>query len=174
VAQKWRVPRSTSNRNIPALEAESRKRLALRYVERYATTEARLVRYLGRKVQERGWAGEDRPAIAQLVAQMAALGYVNDRQFAEMRTAALTRRGYGRRRIDADLRFAGISDDDVAETGPNAEEAREAALTFARRKRIGPFAENALDPAARRRAFAAMVRAGHPLDIIKEILTLKE
>jgi regulatory protein len=52
--------------------------------------------------------------------------------------------------------------------------AREAALNFARRKRIGPFAETAPDPAAQRRAFAAMVRAGHPLDIIKEILTVRE
>jgi regulatory protein len=169
------VPRSPSNRNIPPLEPESLRRLALRYVERYATTEARLARYLERKVRERGWAGDAEPSIGPLVAQMAGLGYVNDRQFAEMRAAALVRRGYGRRRIDADLRFAGIGDDDLAAAAPSDDdEAREAALVFARRKRIGPFGKDALDPIARRRAFAAMVRAGHPLDIIKEILTVRE
>jgi len=175
VAQKWRVPRLPSNRNIPALEAESLKRLALRYVEKYATTRARLTRYLERKLYERGWDGESSPPIASLVEQMADLGYVNDRLYAEMRASALTRRGYGYRRIDADLRNAGLSADDIEASLSNSDDtAREAALAFARRKRLGPFGTSANDPAARRRAFAAMARAGHPLDIIQEILTDSE
>jgi regulatory protein len=174
VAQKWRVPRSTSNRNIPALDAESLKRLALRYVERYATTRARLTRYLERKLYERGWDGEGVPPVVPLVEQMADLGYVNDRQFAEMRASALIRRGYGHRRINADLRSAGIGADDLEAVPRSAEDVRDAALSFARRKRIGPFGQGAQDEPARRRAFAAMARAGHPLDIIREILTDRE
>ncbi|KTW08260.1 RecX family transcriptional regulator, partial [Sphingomonas sanguinis] len=37
------------------------ERLALRYVERFATTEGKLVDYLTRKLRERGWAGEGAP-----------------------------------------------------------------------------------------------------------------
>lgn len=175
MAQKWRVPRLPSNRNIPALDRESLQRLALRYVERYATTQAKLARYLQRKTQTRGWAADDEPPIDAIVARMAELGYVNDRAFAEMRTASLSRRGYGRRRINADLHAAGIGREDVDAAVPDDEEAaRISALAFARRKRIGPFAEGEPDQAARRRAFAAMVRAGHPLDIIQEILTHRQ
>lgn len=169
------MPRLPSNRNIPALNRESLQQLALRYVERYATSRAKLSRYLQRKINERGWAGDDEPPAADIVARMAELGYVNDRQFAEMRTASLARRGYGRNRINADLHAAGIGREDVEAVVPDdEEEARAAALAFARRKRIGPFAEGEPDAAARRRAFAAMARAGHPLDIIHEILTHKK
>jgi regulatory protein len=172
VAQKWRVPRSTSNRNISALDADSLERLALRYVERYATTRSKLARYLDRKLRQRGWSGADDLPTAAIVEKMARLGFVDDRQFASMRAAALTRRGYGNRRIDADLRAAGISNDDIADTvEEDADAIRDAALLFARKKRIGPFFQGEADEAARRRAFAAMVRAGHPVDIIREILT---
>jgi regulatory protein len=175
VAQKWRVPRSTSNRNISALDGESLERLALRYVERYATTRSKLGRYLDRKLYERGWSGADQAPVAAIVEKMARLGYVDDRQFADMRTASLLRRGYGYRRIDADLRAAGIASDDISEAVDESDaRMREAALTFARKKRIGPFSGQEDDPAIRRRAFAAMARAGHPLDIIREILTEKK
>lgn len=172
MAQKWRVPRSTSNRNIPPLARESLERLALRYVERYATTRGKLTRYLERKLYQRGWEDEKEPEVAALVERFAELGYVNDRQFAEAMALALKRRGYGSRRIDAALYSAGIERGDVAAVGDlSREEAVETAMNFARRRRLGPFAEGADGPDARRRAFAAMARAGHPLDIIEEILT---
>ena len=175
MAQKWRVPRSTSIRNIPAHSRESLERLALRYVERYATTRMKLTRYLERKLYERGWGGEDAPPVAAIVERMAELGYVNDRQFAEMRAGALARRGYGKRRVRADLAASGIAADDSEEVLRQSDEAaKEAALHFARRKRLGPFADKEDDANSYRRAFAAMARAGHPLDIIKEILTERE
>ena len=175
VAQRWRVPRLTSNRNIPRLDAESLRALALRYVERYATTRVRLTRYLERKLYERGWDGEGEPPVVQIVEQMAGFRYVDDRQFAEQRAASLTRRGYGERRIRADLRAAGIENEDVEPVLPqDREEARNAALAFARRKRIGPYANQPPDEVGRRRAFAAMARAGHSLDIIRQILTTRD
>nr|WP_233281543.1 RecX family transcriptional regulator [Sphingomonas changnyeongensis] len=146
--------------------------MALRYVERFATTEARLAAYLDRKLRARGWRGDVPADPAALVARMAALGYVDDRGFAQQRAAGLTRRGYGVRRVGAALRAAGIAAEDAA---PAEEAARDAAwaaaLAFARRRRIGPFAPDggaaeAIDPleARRRRdrAMAAMLRAGHP------------
>src|SRR3546814_9679757 len=60
--------------------------MALRYVERYATSEEKLARYLRRKLRERGWDREDAPPVAALVQRLAGLRYVDDRQFAEART----------------------------------------------------------------------------------------
>ncbi|HVJ00769.1 MAG TPA: RecX family transcriptional regulator, partial [Sphingomonas sp.] len=57
-----------SRRPLSPLDRADLERLALRYVERFATTRARLAAYLDRKIRERGWAGEGSPdtvALAQ-------------------------------------------------------------------------------------------------------------
>ncbi|MEI9851787.1 MAG: RecX family transcriptional regulator [Sphingomonas sp.] len=136
--------------------------MALRYVERYATTRAKLAAYLARKVRERGWedaAPADPAAIAE---RFAGLGYVDDRAFAEARAAAMGRRGLGARRVAQALRFAGIGEEDAAAVAPGvAADAAASALAFARRRRIGPYAREAADRPGRERQVAAMVRAGH-------------
>ena len=113
--------------------------LALAYVARFATSAARLERYLVRKLRERGWSGPADPPVRALVERMASLGYVDDRGFATARAAALGRRGYGERRVSAALRAAGIEDEDSAEARETAREtAWQSALRFAERRRIGP------------------------------------
>ena len=72
----------------PPLDAAALERLALRYVERYATTRAKLAAYLARKLRERGSA-DAMPDIEGLVERFANLGYVDDRAFGEMRAAAM-------------------------------------------------------------------------------------
>jgi regulatory protein len=138
-------------------------RLALHYVARYATSRAKLRLYLDRKLTERGWAGPGAPPVEEIVGKMAGLGYVDDRAFAAARAAALSRRGYGDRRIGAALRAAGIGEEDAAPAREAAGEgAWAAALRFAERRRIGPYAAAEGDRKSREKAFAAMVRAGHP------------
>lgn len=171
MAQSWRVARDSPNRNTPALDAAALDRLALAYVARYATTRAKLAAYLHRKLTERGWAGEGAADVGAIVDRMAALGYVDDRAFAEARGAALTRRGYGTRRIALALQLAGIERDDATPAMEAASEnAEDAAIAFARRKRIGPFAREAQGPDQRRRALAAMLRAGHPAAIARRVV----
>ena len=48
-----------------------------------------------------------------------------------------------------------------------------AALRYARRRRIGPFAAETADAATRERTLAAMIRAGHSFGISKAILGLR-
>jgi len=157
------------NRNVkPPLDAEALDQAALSYAGRYATTYAKLALYLSRKLRERGWSGAGEPPIGALVERMAALGYVDDRAFASARAAALTRRGYGARRVGAALRGAGIGDEDAADARAIASaSAWEAALRFAQRRRIGPFAEAEADRPGREKALAAMLRAGHPMHIAR-------
>lgn len=173
MAQTWRVARPPSDRKrpAPALDRAALERLALHYAGRYATTRAKLRAYLARKVRERGWDGQDAPPFEALVARFAELGYVDDRMFAESKGASLTRRGYGARRVGEALRAAGIEEEDAAPVRAAAEESGwQAALAFAAKRRIGPFAAEQADPDRRRRALAAMLRAGHAFGDARRIV----
>ena len=138
------------------------ERLALRYVERYATTRGRLADYLRRKVRERGWGGEAAADPVALAEKLSGLGYIDDRAFAEARASAMGRRGLGARRINHTLRYDGIDAEDAEAIAPVIEaDVTASALAFARRKRIGPWAREAAERPLLEKHVAAMVRAGH-------------
>jgi regulatory protein len=148
--------------------------LALTYVGRFATTRAKLGAYLSRKIRERGWAGDRPREPGRIVERLSGLGYVDDAQYALSKARALTGRGYGPRRVSQSLYAAGVAEEDgEAARALAGEESVEAALRYARRRRIGPFAAEVADPAARERALAAMIRAGHSFGISRTILALK-
>lgn len=158
----------------PPLDGAALEQTALFYAGRFATTRAKLAAYLDRKVRERGWAEARPPQIEALVERMASLGYVDDRAWANARAGALTRRGYGLRRVGEALRAGGIGEEDGVEAREAAGEgAWEAALRFAERRKIGPFAAAEADRPAREKAFAAMLRAGHPPGLARRVLAAK-
>jgi regulatory protein len=163
------------NRKVkPPYDAEALEQAALSYAGRYATTRARLAAYLTRKLRERGWNGAGEPPVARLVERMAALNYVDDRAFASARAAALSRRGYGARRVGDALRVAGIGEEDAADARAiAAASAWAAALRFAERRRIGPFAAAEADRPARENALAAMLRAGHPMHFARLLVSAR-
>ncbi len=144
------------------------------YAGRYATTRARLASYLDRKLKERGWGGEGKADVEELVQRLAALGYVDDRAFASARAASLGRRGYGERRLDQLLYAAGIDAEDAADAKAQARAgAWEAALRFAERRRLGPFADREPDRALKQKALAAMLRAGHRMEIARKLVNAR-
>lgn len=151
------------------LDATALRDLALRYVGRYATSEAKLRRYLGRKLFERGWDGEGTPPLDDIVARLAGLGYVDDRVFAEARGRSLGGRGFGARRVSADLGAAGIARDLAAEVAATGN-AMATATAFARRRRFGPFDTAPPDRDRQRKQFAAMMRAGHGVAETRRVL----
>ena len=155
------------------LDSTRLEELALRYVGRYATSKAKLVAYLSRKLRERGWSETREPDLETMAERFSELGYVDDAAFALAKSRSLTSRGYGRRRLDDKLRVAGIGEADAAEAREHAErEAVDAALRFAQRRRIGPFAQSDPDPRQREKSIAAMVRAGHSFAIASAIARL--
>lgn len=156
----------------PPLDAAKLERLALRYVERFATTRGRLTDYLRRKIRERGWEGTPADP-AMLAERMAALGYIDDRAWAEAKAAALGRRGLGARRVAGALQAARVEEADRDAVAPEvAARAVEAALAFARRKRLGPWAREETDRAGREKQLAPMLRAGHPIELARRIVAL--
>jgi regulatory protein len=71
------------------------------------------------------------------------------------------------------LRAAGVDDDDAQAARDYASaEAVAAALRFARRRRIGPFAAEAHDLSERQKAIGAMIRAGHSFALARAITVL--
>ena len=166
-------PRTREKKPVPPLDSGALERLALRYVERFSTTRARLVTYLQRKIRERGWDGPERDPAA-IAEKFAELGYIDDRAFGEARAAAMGRRGLGERRVTGALREAGLDEADSAAIVPGVEDrAVETALAFARRKRIGPFALAPVDRAQREKQIAAMIRGGHGFTLSRKIANLQ-
>lgn len=168
------VQRGRDRADIPPLDGAGLERLALAYAGRYAATRAKLRTYLGRKLRERGWRGEGAPPTEAIVERFAELGYVDDKAFAAAKADGLSRRGYGLRRVSVALRQAGIEEpDSEAALDTARESAWSAALRFAERRRIGPFAAEAADRPAREKALAAMLRAGHPMDLARRLVTAR-
>lgn len=157
-------------RNRP-LDATQLRDMALAYVARYATSAAKLERYLARKLRERGWAeGEEQPDLAALVSRYAELGYVDDEAFARMRGSSLLRRGYGGRRVAQSLAEDGIGADLRSAVSASEGELRRAALVLARKRRLGPFGREVPDREAREKQVGVMLRAGHSMDTARKIV----
>ena len=157
----------------PLLNAGMLSELALSYVGRFATTRAKLCMYLDRKIRERGWEGDSAPDLQAIAESFAERGYIDDSAYALSRSRALTGRGYGIRRVAQSLRSAGVEDSDsVAARELALKGSVEAALRFAERRRIGPFATREADNKARERGLAALIRAGHGFAIARAIVNM--
>ena len=167
------MPRRSPRKPPPPLDEAKLRELALAYVGRYSTTRAKLSAYLARKIRERGWAGPGEADLAALADAFAERGYIDDAAYALAKSQALTARGFGRRRVMDKLRAAGVDEADGQSAREHAEaEAVAAALKFAERRRIGPFALGVGDPKDRDKAIGAMIRAGHSFAIARAIAEL--
>jgi regulatory protein len=164
------VPSRRASSPAPPLNGARLDALALRYVGRYATTRAKLIAYLERKLRQHGWAGDELPAPGGLADRLVDLGYIDDAAFAAMRSASMQRRGYGARRIGAALGHAGIARDTADSVAPDENARWMAAERFAQRKRLGKFSDGPLDPKMRQKHFAAMIRAGHDFETAKHFI----
>lgn len=160
-----RQKRKASPLNTARLEE-----LALAYVARFATSAAKFEAYLRRKLRERGWEGEGEPDVAALAARYVELGYIDDEAFARAKAGGLLRRGYGPRRVAQALGAAGIAEDVREEVRASEADERRAALAMARKRGFGPFRPEPADRAQREKQVAAMLRAGHALDSVLNLV----
>lgn len=165
-------PQKSPRRAPPPLDEAGLRALALAYAARFATTRARLAQYLARKLRERGWDGAQPADVPALIDRLAGLGYVDDAAYAAMKGRAMAARGLGERRVRAALAAAGVADHGDE---PAMAEKLATALAFARRRRLGPYAPAAAhEPRRREKWLAAMLRAGHPLDIARKVLAARD
>lgn len=159
-----------ARRAKPPLKEDALQELALRYVGKYATTRAKLRTYLARKIRERGWDGEPAVDLEQMADRFAELGYIDDAGYALGQSRSLSARGYGKQRLTQKLRVAGVEEDDRVQANSHADaEAVNAAIRFAQRRRIGPFASEAAERPQREKWIGSMVRAGHSFALARAI-----
>jgi regulatory protein len=165
-----RPPRLRSERQPKPLDAAKLEELALAYVARFATTRAKLEAYLRRKLRERGWDGEAPARPEALCMRFVEAGYIDDAAWARMKAGSLLRRGYGERRVSQALHAAGIEAGLREDVAPGDGATRRAAMALAQRRRFGPWGSETNDRTVREKQLAAMLRAGHSLDIAREIV----
>lgn len=167
-----------TNPKLPTIERLTRS--AVHYLERYSSSQNNLRKVLERRIlkacRHHGLDPADFSGmIDKVLKKFIDSGLVNDRTYAETKTASLRRRGGSRRKIEAQLAQKGVDRDtirSVLDDGAGTEE--EAAGAYARRRRLGPF-RNAADRAARReKDLAAMCRAGFSFDIAVRVIDAAE
>lgn len=187
-----RSPYQPKKRKLPTPERLAAA--ALRYLEKFAASEASLRRVLQNRLRracldDEAFAADTArqaalaEAIEKIVAQHKRSGVINDASFAEMKVRSLRRSGASARRIVQKLGQKGVAsplisqavDAHQEEEGEDTE--RAAARVFARKRALGPYrrADRWPDePAARqvlnRKDSAALARAGFSYDVIAAIL----
>lgn len=106
-------------------------------------------------------------AAREVAAVLVAEGMIDDRAFAETRARRLTRAGRSAAVIGAHLAARGVATEDRP-AAPDAEQELAAALAYARRRRLGPFGEDASGP----KALGAMARAGFSQSVARRALAM--
>ena len=162
---------------------------ALSYLARFASSEANLRQVLTRFGRRKCWPKDADPAeedafLAQLdqaidllVSHYNSLGYIDDMAYAHSRARGMRLRGTSGRHISQYLKGKGVEsaiinqtmdDEDIGSMDAETE----AAMKYARRRKLGQFAS----PNSRKKAdwenrhLASMVRAGFGFHVAKSVL----
>ncbi len=180
-----RPPRTSRAKPPRRVSAQSLENSALYYLQRYDSTAENLRRVLGRKVRRAAMHPESDLDAAQaaewietVVAKMQRLGYVDDARTATAKARGLFAKGAPPAAIRRRLGLAGADADAIdaalAElTGEAATETdltRAAAITLARRKRLGPYRPEAERADRRARDMAALARAGFDFETARRVI----
>lgn len=144
------------------LEPRELEEAALRYLNRFDCSAAKLKTHLGGLIRRRGG---DVPAlqghVGALIERYRASGVLDDARFARNLSEQLQRRGKSRRAIVEKLRLRGITSSTVDFVVPKSQENElEAARALVKRRRLGPFRPEGERLENRRRDLAALARAG--------------
>lgn len=160
---------------------------ALSYLTKSSATAAGMTRVLERRVA--AWArravmrsddgdaieaqaSRAKAAVGPVVARLCEVGLIDDAAFVERRARGLALAGKSRRAIVTHLAQKGAGEALVASLVPRSDDELGAALAFARKRRIGPFAREAEDDRARQKALGAMARAGFDFRTCRRALTM--
>lgn len=149
---------------------------ALYYLERFSASSERLRQVLRRKVMKRcRLRGEEDAAqydalIDALITRYTEAGLLNDARYAEAQAASLRRRGASARGVAAKLMSKGIGKALISATlAADETEEIDAARTFARRKKLGPWRKEKQEE-MRERDMAALARAGFSYDVVRAVM----
>ena len=100
-------------------------------------------------------------------------GFLDDRQYAEIKTGSAVRSGRSRRRIARDLGLKGVARPLIEEALEVVDDLK-SAISFARKRAFGPFRKVAADEKRRAKEFAAFARNGFSGSIARKVVDLRE
>lgn len=160
-----------------AASADSVAKTLTRRIGNWARRATRAGRDAEAVVQD---AAAARERIAEIVGRLGEVGLVNDAVFAETRAKRMSSAGRSRRAISAHLAQKGIAAETVREALPHDATAElAAAVAFARKRRLGPFARDSEEGesrdakrAADMKALGAMARAGFDFSVCDRVLRM--
>jgi regulatory protein len=144
------------------LESRELEEAALRYLDRFDCSAAKLKTHLAGLIRRRGGdAPELLRHVDSLLERYRASGLIDDERFARNLSERLQGRGKSRRAIVEKLRVRGIAASVVDGVVPKSSATElEAARALVKRRRLGPFRPEAERLENRRRDLAALARAG--------------
>lgn len=162
---------------------DSLGRIALHYLERYATSSENLRRVLIRRIRRSAEAhetdpDEQIPHVDALIIRYQQAGLLDDQAYARMRAESLHRRGTSGRMIRMKLAAKGVPSDAIddaleslSELVANAD--LSGACNYARRRRIGPWRlRDRTD--YRDRDLAALARQGFSYNIARKVIEAED
>ncbi len=151
---------------------------AMHYISAHAasTTMARQVleRRAKRRLVTTTLDVDTRQLIDAAIAELQALGLLDDARFAEGRTAALARKGLSSRLIAQGLRAKGIARETIEKSGIGHIDELAQARRLVQRKRLGSSRRGGMTPESRRKDLAALARAGFTFAISAQALDPSE
>lgn len=143
---------------------------SLYYLQRHPTSVSHFITVMDRKMKRSLRAHPDQdltPFMAflreKLVPEFERAGFLNDVLYANALAGSLRRKGLPQRTIAMKLKMKGVE----APVAPDDHSDLDAAIIFAKRKRLGPYATKARDP---QKDLAALARAGFSYDVCKRVI----
>ena len=177
-----RYRKKDSQRRPPPITAKVLRESAVRYLDRYAPSVEQFRRVLIRKVdktiRERGEGSRQEALILveEEIQRRIAGGELHDQRVAEDWTAYLHRQGKSVLQIRGKLYQKGISTPLINAAISTLQEERtwlafDSAVTYARKRRFGPFRATVEERKLRQQKdIASMLRAGHSYAVVREII----
>jgi len=170
--RKKKVPRKASPKSL--------ENAAVYYLKRYSSSSANLKSVLLRRVMKSAHyhgtdVDEGKEWIDEVVAKLQKAGFLNDRQYAETRVHSLHARGTSRRSIRMKLAEKGVPAEVIDDTLSQLQEETgdpelQAAITTARRRKIGPYRIRGGRDENREKDLASLARGGFSYDIALKVV----
>ena len=171
-ARKPKVPRKIS--------ASYLENSALYYLQRFSTSSENLRRVMMRKINKscahhETSVDEAAELLDIMIVRFLTSGLLDDTLYARARTNTLHRRGSSARQIRSKLMEKGLANDIIEQViGELANEVEnpelEAAISYARRRRLGPWRDPAKRDEKHEKDLAALARAGFSYDIARKVI----
>ena len=170
--RKRKVPRKVTPKSL--------ENAALYYLQRFSSSSENLRRVMMRRVYRSAKHHDTDPEegaeiIDALIKRYNEVGLLDDAAFAKMRAGSLNRRGSSGRVIRAKLAEKGVAGDVITETLERLKDEDQdpeltAAVTLARKRRLGPFRVSGDREDFKEKDMAALARAGFNYSIAQKIM----